>query len=202
LALGFFTILFSNFVPSIQFGYLSAFVMIYALLTDLFVNPVILLWVQLITLWDYVTLKFKKTVLEQSLIFKNLRYSEAKKVVLLGSIRKASADEHIFYQDEKGEEMFLILSGRVRVVMTLEQGREKILDTLEQGDLFGEMALLGEGTRTASVIAETDTELLKIDFKSLERVRHRNPGIAAKLYMNIARILTKRVLAQNIAYES
>ncbi len=199
LAMGFFTIMLSTFVPSVQFGYLSGLVMIYALLTDLFVNPVILVWVQLITLWDYVTVKFKKTVLEQSQIFQNLRHSEAKKVVLLGSIRKASAQERIFDQGEKGEEMFLILSGRVKVLLTTEQGREKILNTLEQGDLFGEMALLGEGTRSASVIAETDTELLRIDYNAIERVQRRNPGIASKLYMNIASVLSERIQVQNIA---
>ncbi len=199
LSLGFFTIILSNFVPSIQFGYLSGLVMIYALLTDIFVNPVILAWVQLITIWDYVSVKFKKAVLEQSLIFKNLRHSEAKKVVLLGSIREAHAQELIFHQGDKGEDMFLILSGRVRVALTTEAGGEKVLGVLEQGDIFGEMALLGEGTRTASVIAETDTELLRIDYNSLERVRRRNPGISAKLHMNIARILSERVQIQNIA---
>ena len=107
--------------------------------------------------------------------------------------------DDVFYQGDKGEEMFLILSGRVKVVLSMEQGREKRLDILEQGDIFGEMALLGEGTRTASVIAETDTELLRIDYNSLERVRRRNPGISAKLYMNMARILSERIRIQNIA---
>lgn len=116
LAFGFGVLMLSNFVPSIYFGLLAALVMIYALLTDLFVNPILLLSIQLITVWDYVALKFKKTVLNESIILKNLSYSEAKKLVLLGSIRKVSAREYILHQGEKGEEMYLILSGCVKVL--------------------------------------------------------------------------------------
>lgn len=197
LALGFSVLMLSSFVPSIYFGLLSALVMIYALLTDLFINPIMLLAVQLITVWDYVTLKFKKAVLQESIILKNLSLSEAKKIVLLGSIRKVSAKEHIFHQGEKGEEMYLILSGSVKVLAESE-GKVKVLNILEEGELFGEMALLGEGVRTASVHAETDVELLRIDYNALERVRRRNPRISAKIYFNIASILSERVKTLNI----
>jgi len=198
LAFGFGVLMLSNFVPSIYFGLLAALVMFYALLTDLFVNPIMLSSIQLITVWDYVALKFKKAVLDESIILKNLSYSEAKKLVLLGSIRKVSAREYIFHQGEKGEEMYLILSGRVKVLAEGETGEVKVLNTLENGELFGEMALLGEGVRTAAVHAETDVELLRIDYNALERVRRRNPRISAKLYLNIASILSERVTALNI----
>lgn len=197
LSVGFAILMLSNFVPSAYFGFLAALVMVYALLTDLFVNPILLLTVQLITVWDYVALKFKRAVLQESIVLKNLKYSEAKKIILLGSIRKASAGEHIFHQGDKGEEMYLILSGGVKIFAECE-GETKLLNTLEAGELFGEMALLGEGVRTASVHAETDVELLRIDYNALERVRRRNPKISAKLYMNIARILSDRVKAMNI----
>jgi len=193
LALCFATFMLSNFVPTVYFAFLASMVMIYALLTDLLINPVILLAVQLITVWDYVALKFTKAVLQKSLIFKNLSVSEAKKVVLLGSIREAAAKETIVQQGESGEEMYLILSGKVKIVAQCDDGTEKELDTMEPGELFGEMALLGEGIRTATVIAETDLELLRIDYKALERVRRRDPKISAKLSMNIARILSERV---------
>ena len=198
LSIGFAVLMLSNFAPSASFGLLSALVMIYALLTDLFVNPVILLSVQLITVWDYVALKFKKTMLQESIILKNLSYSEVKKIVLLGSIRKVSAREYIFHQGEKGEEMYLILSGSVKVFAEGETGKAKVLSTFEEGELFGEMALLGEGVRTATVHAETDVELLRIDYNSLERVRRRNPRISAKIYLNMARILSERVNKFNI----
>ena len=73
-----------------------------------------------------------------------------------------------------------------------------MLNILEKGELFGEMALLGEGVRTATVHAETDVELLRIDYKALERVRRRNPRTSAKISLNIARILSERVKTLNV----
>ncbi|MCP4693933.1 MAG: MMPL family transporter, partial [Desulfobacterales bacterium] len=130
LAMGFAVIMGSSFVPSIYFGGLSALVMVTALLTDLFVNPVLLLTVQLITLWDYVWLRFKKTVLEKSRIFKDLRYSEAKKVVLLGSIQRADAREVVCRQGEAAEEMYLAPAGRLDVILETPTGHRKSLGKL------------------------------------------------------------------------
>ena len=93
--------------------------------------------------------------------------------------------------------MYLILSGNVKILAESE-GKVKVLNILEEGELFGEMALLGEGLRTASVHAETDAELLRIDYNALERVRRFNPRISAKIYFNIARILSERVKTLNI----
>ncbi len=62
-----------------------------------------------------------------------------------------------------------------------------------------EMALVGGGTRSANVIALEDTELLRIDDKSLDRVRRRFPRISAKLFLNISRVLSNRLKTQNYA---
>lgn len=197
LALGFGVLILSNFIPTAQFGLLAALVMIYALLTDLFVNPMILLSVQLITIWDFIRLKLKKDITKESPVFRNLRDSEAKKVVLLGSIRSAAAGEYLFHQGEEGHEMYLVLTGSVKVTLDRE-GRRVELGTLKPGDVLGEMALLEQGIRSANIIAAEDAELLRIDEASLERVRRRFPKIAAKLFMNLSRVLSSRLRDQNV----
>ena len=201
LALGFGTLVLSSFVPSIHFGLLSAVVMLCALLTDLYFNPVLLTATQLITLWDYVTVRFKKTVLDTSQVFKGLSHSAAKKVVLLGSLQKVARGELACCQGEPGEAMFLVLSGKLDVALDRHPGPSKQIQEIGSGDLFGEMALLGEGIRSASVVARTDCELLRIDYHSMERVSRRNPYIAARLYRNIAHILSDRVRLQNVGRE-
>jgi hypothetical protein len=197
LAIGFGILVMSNFNPTINFGLLAALVMIYALLADLFVNPVILLTVQLITLWDFVALKLKADVTRKSPIFRDLSHSQAKKVILLGSLKEVKAGEYIVRQGERGDEMYMIVSGSAKVEVERE-GKRKEVGTLKEGDLFGEMALLGEGIRTAHVIALEDTELLRIDDKALERVRRRNPRIAAKLFLNMSRIISERLKEQYV----
>ncbi len=114
-------------------------------------------------------------------------------MVLLGSIRKVKGEEYVFSQRDIGEEMYLILSGRVKILGESKKGDVKELNTLDKGELFGEVALLGEGIRSATVYAETDVELLRIDYNALERVGRRNPRISAKININIARTLSERI---------
>ncbi len=196
LAAGFVTLVFSPFIPTAHFGALAALIMIYALLTDLFLNPALMMTVQLITIWDYVAVKIKASALRDSLIFRGLKKAEAKTVVLLGSLRRAGAGERIVRQGDRGEDMYLILSGSVDVYLEGETGARHNVARLEDGAVFGEMALLGEGVRSATVEAAADTELLRIDDRALERVKRRNPSIAVKLFANISKVLIERVRSE------
>ncbi|MCL5062373.1 MAG: cyclic nucleotide-binding domain-containing protein [Nitrospirae bacterium] len=198
LAVGFAILGMSEFNPTIHFGLLSALVMLIGFASEMLVTPILLGAVQLITLWDFLLLKLKRDITKESPLFMNLSRSEAKKVVLLGSIRSASQNEYIIRQGERGEEMYMIVTGKVKVTVDSE-GKSKELGTLKGGDIVGEMALVGGGTRSANVIALEDTELLRIDDKSLDRVRRRFPRIAAKLFLNISRVLSNRLKTQNYA---
>ncbi len=198
LAVGFAILGMSEFNPTIHFGLLSALVMLIGFASEMLVTPILLGAVQLITLWDFLLLKLKRDITKESPLFMNLSRSEAKKVVLLGSIRSASQNEYIIRQGERGEEMYMIVTGKVKVTVDSE-GKSKELGTLKGGDIVGEMALVGGGTRSANVIALEDTELLRIDDKSLDRVRRRFPRISAKLFLNISRVLSNRLKTQNYA---
>ena len=57
------------------------------------------------------------------------------------SVRKASVGSVVVAQDEPGDTMFVIMSGRVKVVIFGESGREVTLSLLRAGDSFGEMSL-------------------------------------------------------------
>ncbi len=198
LAAGFSILALSEFNPTIQFGLLSALVMLIAFLSEMLITPLLLGTVQLITLWDFLLVKLKKDITKVSPLFMHLSQSEAKKVVLLGGIRSASAGEYIIRQGEKGEDMYMIITGNVTVTMDSE-GTSKELAILKEGDIVGEMALMGGGIRSAHVIAVEDTELLRVDNKSLEKIRRRFPRTAAKLFLNISRILSDRLRTQNLA---
>ncbi len=76
--------------------------------------------------------------------------------------KKAAKGDVIVSENEKGDSMFLILDGEVKVSLVSEEGKEIILSTLRKGDFFGEMSLLDGEPRSANVIALTDTELLEL----------------------------------------
>ena len=68
----------------------------------------------------------------------------------------------IFSKGDKGDCLYGILSGRVRIYSNSAEGAEIMLNVLEQGDLFGEVALLDGSTRTASAAAMEQADLLRI----------------------------------------
>ena len=74
----------------------------------------------------------------------------------------------IFSEDSSGECLYVLVSGRVKIYASAGS-RSKTFALLEPGDFFGEMALLGEPTRSASARAILDTELLVLQRKDFHR---------------------------------
>ena len=88
-----------------------------------------------------------------------------------------------------GDYMYVLRKGRVQVSKLSDDGREKILQFLESGDFFGEMSLLDDAPRSASVRALTDTQvwaLSRADFLALLR---RTPDVAMSVVQELARRL-------------
>ena len=79
-------------------------------------------------------------------------------------LRKYQRNEVIFEEGTKGEEMFIIRSGKVRISKKSKEGAAITLATLEQGEFFDEMALIDRSARSASTVAEEDnTTLIVLD---------------------------------------
>ncbi len=94
----------------------------------------------------------------------------------IGYERILKAGETLFREGEEGNEMYLIKSGKVRIVKGMED-MEKLLAVLGDGAFFGEMAVLDREPRSASAIAETDTELIIVDRDAFLRSINENPFI-------------------------
>jgi len=84
----------------------------------------------------------------------------------------------------------VLLSGRVGV--RREDGHVA-LRTLGRGDVLGEMGLVRERPRSADVVALEPTEYLVLDQDFLTRIERRHPRIAARVFLNLTRILSDRL---------
>jgi len=192
LAGGFLALVFSNFVPTWYFAVLSALVMLVAAVTELVITPILMSSTRLVTLWDMVLVKMKPEVVRRAPLLRNLSMWEARKIVLLGMLRSVAREEYVVRRGERDTAMFMVVSGRLRVKVAYEGG-EKTVQHLEPGDVLGEMALLEEGERSADVVAEEPSEVLRLDAASLDRLRRRFPYTSAKVFQNLARILSQRL---------
>jgi hypothetical protein len=193
LAAGFLALCFSSFVPARQAGFLCGVVMLVAMVGELTLTPLLVYSTQLVTLWDLVRLRMNAGAMLRAPLFQDLSRWEMRKVVLLGDLRRIPAGQTIVAKGERGNEMFVVISGQARVFDVLPDGGERALTRLRDGDLFGEIALVGGGVRSASVVAEAPTEVLALDFRALERIRRRFPYTGSKLFRNLARNLADRL---------
>lgn len=193
LAAGFFVLSFSNFVPIAQMGLLSGIVILVAMVSEMVLTPLLMVSTRLATLWDMVMLKMDPDVVRSAPLLRGLNRWEARKVVLLGVLKSLEPGEYAVRKGETGTAMYMVVSGRLRASDVGADGRERTLSHLTPGMVFGEVALVGEGTRIAHVIAESPSEVLALDFKSLEGIRKRFPFTGAKLFRNVAAILGERL---------
>lgn len=81
----------------------------------------------------------------------------------MGEIVSISEDEILFQQGEKGDHAYLILKGKVAVILnSVYDGSEVVIAEIGEGDIVGEMAILEESPRAATVKAIGQVILLKI----------------------------------------
>jgi hypothetical protein len=194
LALGFGVLAFSGFMPVVMFGYLSAMVMLLAMVGDLCITPILLSSTQLITLWEVVTLRLGKEVLTSSKLFEGLKAWQIKKIVLLGRMLDKTSGEYAVREGERGNSMFIVIQGELSVFGRKAETEEEIYYTrLGPGDVFGEVCLVEPGPRTANVRAESDAKLIEIDWNGLKRIRRVYPWLSSKLFLNLSRIVGKRL---------
>src|SRR5208283_59788 len=95
-----------------------------------------------------------------------------------------------------GDAMFLIMSGELRA-RTMIGEQETILTTLGPGDFFGEMALFDQGPRSADVVANVDSTLLRLSAGAFQRLTREAPALAAPFLQATARTLSARIRADN-----
>jgi len=105
----------------------------------------------------------------------------------------------IVKQGERGNTMYLILEGELRVRINM-MGKETILATLSVGEFFGDISLFDQGPRSADVVANTESLLLKISSEAFDELAKEAPEIATPFLLAIGRTLTARIRADNKRY--
>jgi len=105
----------------------------------------------------------------------------------------------IVKQGAPGDAMYLVLEGEVRVRLMIGD-KESILATLAAGDFFGEIALFDHGPRSADVVANEDSVLLKVSAASFQKVVSESPELATPFLFAIGRTLAARIRADDKRY--
>ncbi len=139
--------------------------------------------------------------LEDSLLPQNVRNDLLKEVPLfnlLGDQERAelagqldlvcfAAGEAIFNYGDPGDAIYVINSGEAEVFCKNDTGERIVLETARRGDFFGELSLLDNGARTASVVALKETTALRLEHQDLEKFLELRPQAAMHLLAAMSR---------------
>jgi CRP-like cAMP-binding protein len=123
----------------------------------------------------------KLDLLAQVRMFSSLNKKELRQIARVAEQVKVSAGTEIVREGTPGHEFYLVVSGRAAV---RRNGRK--VATLGPGSYFGEMALLDRGPRSATVVADTDMELVLLGQREFMGVLDDVPALSHKLLVSMA----------------
>ena len=129
---------------------------------------------------------------QQFAIFRGLTTSEVLELRRVTVEVKLTRGATVFCEGDAGDSAFLLLTGRAEVRRRVA-GDERAVATLEAGTTAGEMGLLNNAPRTATVVALEDAKFLRLTRAALEELLRDQPATAAKVYRNTARLLADRL---------
>jgi hydrophobe/amphiphile efflux-3 (HAE3) family protein len=188
IGLGFSVLLFSSFVPTTVFGLLIVITMASALYGDLFLLPLIMQ----ATPWIFAVMEKGIGFYRNVSLFRNLSPTEARSVVLAGSRAQFPAGTVVYRKGDRGNGLYLILEGMVRLGNTGQANLQNGRNDLGRGEVFGVMGITGPVTRDTSATTLRNTILLCIDEQALGHLETSSPRVAFGIYSNLARIVESR----------
>jgi CRP/FNR family transcriptional regulator, cyclic AMP receptor protein len=131
------------------------------------------------------------SVLKHVPLFAELADAELEVVTAAARRKRYPRGSIVFHEGDRGDCLCVILSGRVKVSLVGAHGRETIVRVLERLDFLGEMALIDEAPRSATVMAIEAVEVMEIARAPFLTLMQQQPAIALKVMGQLARALRR-----------
>ncbi|GAC1683354.1 MAG: Crp/Fnr family transcriptional regulator [Gemmatimonadaceae bacterium] len=124
-------------------------------------------------------------------LFRGLPHDELEHFALLVREKGYPKGSVILFENDPGDSLFVVRTGRVKVVLVGEDGREVILGVLGPGEHFGELSLIDDQPRSAHVIAMDDAVLLVLHRDDFRKRVESSPTVAWALLVDLSRRLRR-----------
>jgi CRP/FNR family cyclic AMP-dependent transcriptional regulator len=136
--------------------------------------------------------------LKSIFLFSNLSDEDRALLVSAQMLRKFQKNVIVLHEGDQSNALYFIESGQVKVSKINEEGKEVVLSILSEGEHFGEMSLIDDEPRSASIITKTNCEFAMIRKQDFEQVLDANPQLA----LAMMRSLCQRLRAADRSIES
>jgi CRP/FNR family cyclic AMP-dependent transcriptional regulator len=127
-------------------------------------------------------------VLQGMPLFRNVDLKRLRVVAMIGESLTYRAGERLFEQGEEGDAAFIIIDGEVEVLVGAGGGEQSVA-VLGKGEIFGEIAVICDQTRSSAIAARTDLDTLRLDRNTVLNLMREFPDIS----LEMVRILGHRL---------
>jgi CRP-like cAMP-binding protein len=161
----------------------------------------------------------KRRLVRSVSLFAQLADKDLDGLIAVARNTRLLAREQLFHKGDEGTQIYVVIQGRLKALTTSEEGDDVVFSILGEGEVFGEIALLGRPQRTATVTAITPCELLVIDRRDFlqflrshpeasiellgvlaERLKHVSELVEDTLFLNLPVRLAKKLVHLARAY--
>jgi len=125
-------------------------------------------------------------VLRRIKVLAQLNEEQLERFMEFIEVMNVESSSLIARKESHGDAMYLVLEGEARARIMVE-GRESVLNMIYAGDFFGEISLLDQGPRSADVVANKQSLLLKLTAQAFERMKEESPDVALPFLFNVSR---------------
>ncbi|KQC12172.1 MAG: hypothetical protein APR63_03335 [Desulfuromonas sp. SDB] len=139
----------------------------------------------------------KIEILRKVPLFRGLNKDELMELFKRAKLKIFTKGETIFAEGEKGQIMYVIIKGKVRICTIIPGVGEEALAFYGPGEIIGEMALIEASKRSATVIAEEETETIGFKREKLIEFMQEFPAAGLNILWVLVRTLAERLRATN-----
>jgi len=123
----------------------------------------------------------RQRLLAENPLFAGLDAEITKRLSSYASMKHVKHGQAVFCKGDLGTSMFLVVEGIVKINVPSEDGKDALFTLLKRGDIFGEIALLDGGPRTATATAIRDCDLMIIERRDFFPVQRSYPELAIRI---------------------
>ena len=128
----------------------------------------------------------RRDLLARTPLFAGLSDREIDALFSVTRTKRLAPREELFHKGDEGSQVYLVLRGTLKALTTSDEGDDVVFSIMSVGELVGEIAFLGSPTRTATVTAIAESELLVIDRGDFLAFLKTHPEAAIKLMAVLA----------------
>jgi CRP/FNR family transcriptional regulator, nitrogen oxide reductase regulator len=148
------------------------------------------------------TLEYRLKIIGRLPFFRHLSPETILEINRLFEDRDIAADETIYFEGDPGDRLYLVATGKVKLIRHAASGRQVLLDILRAGEYFGDLTSLNNKGYTETAVAQTNCCILQISAENFENILIRYPDVTRKVLQAVGQRLeeSQELIKQLSAY--